>query len=204
MIRRYSILALFTLGMLGCDDKPQIPTDFELPGPAMQNALSEKPRPTTQELSVTKEERLSILPLTVTVPQSWNVTTDLGQTVLKGFTPNGEARIHLATRPKLAEDALDRLLDGAKREAAKPEEQARYKFFDIREQNGLRVLEQQKVGPTDPTLGTPFTWTVWFCEKKGDTYEVYELSVSDLSWEDFQKEQAFLRPIILSAKPSGN
>jgi len=197
------MLALVTAWMVGCDDKPQVPADLALPARKTPEMSEEKPRPTTQELTVTKDERLSILPLTVTVPESWVVTTDLGQTVLKGFTPSGEVKIHLATRPPLTEDALNRLLDGAKRQAGKPEEQARYKLLDIREQNGLRVLEQQTVGRGDPAVGTPLMWSAWFYQKKGDSYEVYELSPNDLTWEDYQKDQDFLRKIILSVKPSG-
>lgn len=202
MIARFGLAAIVVIALIGCDDQPAVPAVLPTPTPTATTLPGEEPRPTAAELAVTKTESLTVLPLMATVPQSWTVTTDLGQTVLKGFTPHHQVRVRLAARPKLAADAFERLLEGARREAAKPDEKDRFKLFDIREQNGLRVLEQQKIGPNDPTVGTPLSWTTWFCEKKGDSYEIYELSINDLSWEDFQKDQTFLRNIILSVKPS--
>jgi hypothetical protein len=201
MIRRFAAVCLALAPMVGCDDRPEIPVTVAPPSNRAEDPV--KHRPTTQELSQTKQESLSVLPLTVTVPQSWHVASELGQTVLKGYTPHSEVRIALISQGKMSEDALNRLLDGAKRESAKPEESGRFKFFDIREQNGLRVLEQQRTGPTDATLGTPLHWTIWFYLRNGDSYEIFNLNSTDLSWEDFQKDEQFLRAIILSVKPTG-
>jgi|GEM_PF-4778006 len=196
-----SMCAVLVVG--GCDDAAEVPPLTSVNRPPDRALPSEKLRPTTQELSLTKEESLAIVPLVATVPQSWHINADIANlTVLKGHSPHHEIRFHIALRLKLSEDQLNRMLDAARRDAAKPEEKDRYLMVDIREQNGLKVLETQKVIAGDPTLGKLLNWTIWFCDKKEDGYHIYELNLSDLSVEQYQQDRDFLRAIISSIRPA--
>lgn len=192
------------VSIIGCDNKTDVPPLTPDNRPPEKVLTDEKPRPTTQELSQTKQESLSIVPLTITVPQSWGVSADVANlTVLKGFSPHHEVNFHVAMRMKADEDQLARILEGAKRDAAKPEEKGRYLLLDIRDQHGLKVLERQIViSSGDPALGKLLNWTIWFCDKKADAYHIYELNLSDLTVEQYEQDKDFLRAIITSVKPA--
>src|SRR5207237_685982 len=102
-----AILALAAcLLAAACDRNPSgappLPTSAT-PEP-IKNSTDEKSRPTTQELLTGQRRtiRLGVIPLTVLVPERWEVKTygtDNVITFLEGPAPHDDVKIQLARRP---------------------------------------------------------------------------------------------------------
>lgn len=202
------LIGLILPGTWGCEETPAPPTSV-VKDPSTTPASTATVAPTTQELTAgaRKDEKLSPLPLVATVPQSWQVKTELADmTFLKGHAPNGEVAIVLADRAQYSETALQEMLNAAKREAAaNPKEWLK---VDVREANGLKILETQRLPRVtpDPTVelppGTPFEWTIRYFQKKEEQYALYELNFFVLTHEQYEKDREFLTKIIESVRPA--
>lgn len=199
---RISALAVgISLALAGCDDNTQMPPPPPGVRDVPQKADPAPPVPTTQQLEdgPRKDEKLGALPLTARVPESWGIETELGNLVfLKGHAPHGQVRVRMAQLSSVPMEKLEDILKAGKRDADAQKGNAL--FFDTREANDLRVMENVRSGSRTES-GTALEWTVWVFRKNLDNYDAYELSFYGLTREQYEQDKPFLRKIVESIKP---
>jgi hypothetical protein len=205
-MKHWSIMFMLLAGIavVGCEDRAIPPGDYDIDSPAE----AEPARPTAEELLQGPREplRLGALPLTLEVPQSWEIwTLRAGLVFLQGPTPSGDVQIQLSSRPILTPEQLELRYAGAQAEAA---ENPNVRRVDMRLVNDLTVLERLVVEPLpedavaaedgDPPvlLGTPLRWTIGVYVRSGAHFEVYELNFIGLTVEQYEQDEEFLRPIV--------
>jgi hypothetical protein len=152
---------------------------------------------------------VSVLPLTMRVPQSWEsvTATDTGLMTFEGWTPSGFAQIRAAARPGLAGDAFDSFIKAARADAET--KGAKLRKFEIRAGDPMSILERQITGDlqTMPTMddqgnlidheATPLRWTLLlFFKRESGRFDCYEMWFDALSVEQFEKDQEFLRKVV--------
>jgi hypothetical protein len=145
-------------GLAGCDDKddgvaPEVLAAQERAQRQLRELAKTPPRPTTQELlsGPRKSLRLGDYPLTLEVPQSWNLKSEGGVILVAGPATSSDVEIQLLNpgRPLGVEGTprsatLDRVVNQAKSEAAaKPHSFNKVELRDLGD--GVKVLEQRMI-----------------------------------------------------------
>jgi hypothetical protein len=214
---------------------------------ATTDAPAPATRPTTQQLleGPTKRIGLVLVPLSVEAPESWQVKTlnlsadpqPSGQpavqdppmvgasslTELVGPAPGGDVQVQLAQRLPWQGERLERMLKAAQRDAEAQQKAAgggALLKFDIREQQGMRVMEQQKV-LTPPDAGPKLLdWRItYFAPRRGSAaapgagaaaaapsstaateYEACELNFLNLTVDQYERDRQFLQKIVDSVR----
>jgi hypothetical protein len=200
-----------------CDDPtPQATVQTPPPPPtAPDNAAttSSLKIPTTQELVAGTRKVLALgpIPLTLRVPESWQIDVK-GASLLTGHTPSSQGdkdkiSIQLTSRPSMTQEAVDRMLDGAKKEQqAKPQSILK---VEVRPLGGnVRVYERQAVGEPRPytfydaqnqphtSTEQMFTWTISVLAPFEGAFQVYELNFVGLTKSLYDKDAEFLKGIL--------
>ena len=199
------VLICLAVVAAACDDSSNVPVAVLEQTNQPQEELPKVP--TTQELisGPRKQVVLGPLPLTMRVPESWEIKMVGGATLLQGHAPSGEVSIQLNSRPSLKEDALDLLIAGAKKEQAeKPESILK---VEVRPLGAVRVFERQSLGePASFTTYTtdgkqmlphtsteiPFRWTLSVLAPHAGAFQVFELNFISLTKKQFDQDQEFL------------
>lgn len=193
----------------GCDDAPAPPPELlEEDRPNDAPKLDEPPPPpSTQELTEGRYKTIDLtgLPLTLQVPESWNIET-LGtgsRYLLMGHAPAGQIQINLSQRPRTTQEKMDIMLDGARKEmAADPEH---IKKVDLYTRGDVKIVERQVISrgelPADPNnpsapSGPMLRWTITTYIPAGEEFDSYELNFIGLSARQFENDGPFLRKII--------
>ena len=138
----------------GCDDSdggvsPEVLEAQERARRQIEEYAKMPPRPTTQELLTgpTRTLRLAEFPLTLDVPQSWNLkTSDTGILMVAGPASSADVEIHLSNPGLRVVQAgqLDAVLAKMKAEAdAKPHPFNKVEMRDLGD--GVKVLEQRMI-----------------------------------------------------------
>ena len=194
----WGLKLLFAALLVGCDKGPDVPRITS--NPASQPAAPPPSAPTTQELMSGTYKRISLapLPLAAQVPQSWETAVPEGthMTVLDGPAPGGStARVSLEMGPRIRADKLDRILDGAKKEADK--EKLTTILCDVRTVGDMKVLEEQKRfhAATAPQE-TLIEWKVTYFLRRDDDFSPYTLNIIGLNEPQFEQSKQLLRKII--------
>jgi hypothetical protein len=175
--------------------------------------------PTTQQLENTatwKVIDLKVVPLSLSVPQSWDkktldINADLPQVFLEGPTPSDEIRIRIpASRIITAEQETLLEADANKQLQKNPDLFAGSVVRDI---TGGKVIEQltvsevpapspdelkdMKYASTQPVQLVRWTFTV--CVPSGKGFNAYDLTAG-LPMSQFKADSAFLRSIFAGLK----
>lgn len=167
-------------------------------------------RPTTQQLEQGewKTVAISVLPMTIRVPASWDKppVADSNLLTLDGWSPNGTVQLRFSTRPPLTEENFQLFLNGARKAM---DARGEHKMaFELRDKQGYRVLEQQHTEPRRTMLlsdengnlvereATPLTWKQLIFMKSESGYDSYELGFVDLSLEHYKQDEAFLKRVL--------
>ncbi|HEV7299745.1 MAG TPA: hypothetical protein VGN72_10300 [Tepidisphaeraceae bacterium] len=199
----FSTAIILMLAGAACDETPQAPLVLPPPEPATQPA-PEPERPTTQALLDGPRKRLSleVLPLSLEVPESWQLQRIGGSTVLTGPAPSSDVTIHLTTR-SIGTEIIPLAEKGAMDEA-KQNPQAN-PLAAGRSVNGIKIFERQSVGTAPLDDGTPtYRWIISaYGNGDKETSPVYELSFFMLTKGDFEKDRAFLYSIVDSMQWAG-
>jgi hypothetical protein len=190
----------------GADQNPADPA-----APGAGAAASASRRPTTQQLvdGRTKTVPVSLVPLNIQVPESWELVTigDIGGLVtLEGWAPHGFVQLRLAARQNVSADTFDGFVKSAENNAKAQGE--KLKKFEVRRGDPLTIVERQILGDrqlmpaTDDQgnlvdrEGTPLRWSYLVFLKNQDKYEGYELWFDALSLEQYEQDAAFLQKIM--------
>jgi hypothetical protein len=206
------IALLGGMGGVGCEEAPRPP---DLSHQETDEAHRAPARPTTQEL-VSGERRkfpLTGIPITLSAPPSWairNLGGD-GITVLEGPAPHGDAQIQFSAGGTglVSELKLHALLQVAEKESTQPSTPG--KITSIRREGSTVAIERLQplaLGPdgSGGDAGTIMRWRVQlYVPRDAEKFEMYELKFLDLPLAQYEKDEAFLRGIIESARhePSG-
>jgi hypothetical protein len=198
------MIAGFGMAILGCDDRRNL-VPIQPPQAATQPV-----RPTTQELMQGEGIRISLkaIPFWVSVPRSWELKSPAGVMVLEGPTPSGVAQIQIGRHLAPIAQHAERLIEGAKREAAaKP---GPYTLADVRESGGLKVLETRSVGATQPLpaidaqgnkiadTSTRMEWKTTVFVPDGRDTIICEMHFIDLTREQYDRDKELLTKIMSS------
>lgn len=167
-------------------------------------------RPTTQQLDQGewKTVAISVLPMTIRVPASWDKppVADSNLLTLEGWAPNGTIQLRFSARPPLTEENFQLFLSGAKKAMDARGEHKR--VFELRDKQGYRILEQQHTEPRRTMLlsdengnlleqeATPLTWKQLIFLKSESGYDSYELGFVDMSLEHYNQDEAFLKRVL--------
>lgn len=210
-----AVAAAAALLQPGCEEEPVggIPQAV-LDQQAKQNAEPDLPKiPTTQELVSGTRKTLALgpLPLTMRVPESWNLQVAGGASLLRGFTPNGEVTIQLTSRPSLKPDELTRLVNAAKKEQS--ERPQSILKVQLRPLGQAQVYERQSVGDPAPytvydanniprtTTEQLFKWTVSVLAPHAGAHQVYELNFVGLTKSQYEQDKQFLQTMLDTLAP---
>jgi len=198
-------IAGFGLLLLGCDGKRNlVPISPNAP------AATKPSLPTTQELMNGEQQRLALkaIPFWISVPKGWELKSPVGVLVLEGPTPSGVAQLQIGRHLAPIEKHADNLIEGAKREAAA--HPGPYTLAQVRDMNGLRVLETRSVGTTSPTpaidaagnqiapTSTRMEWKTTIFVPDGRDTAVCEVHFIDLSREQYDRDKELLTKIMAS------
>jgi hypothetical protein len=213
-MKQFGVLIVGLVLIAGCDDRPDVPVAVLEQANKPKDTLPK--RPTTQDLvsGARKQIVLGPLPLTMRVPQSWNVTTPASISLLHGYTPSGgEIDIQLTSRPSLKQEDLDRLIAGAKKEMTeKPESILK---VEVRPLGAVRVFERQTVGQPRPlttfdSQNQPhtrtesiFNWTVSVLSPAAGAFQVFELNFIGLTKNQYDQDQKFLHGVLETLTVAG-
>jgi hypothetical protein len=225
--------ALYIAG--GCDDSdnsvsPDVLSAQERARKQIEEYAKIPPRPTTQELlnGPTKTLRLAEFPLSLDVPQSWELkTSDTGVLMVVGPASSADVEIHLSN-PGLRVGQLDVQLARMKSEAdAKPHPLNKVEMRDLG--NGVKVLEQRMISTAfvdgklppereedivigDPSKGPTVTtravvnphmmqWTLTiYIPEKEEKYATRALNFMMLQVSEFKRDREFLERTVGSLK----
>jgi hypothetical protein len=151
---------------------------------------------------------LKVIPFWVSVPRGWELKSLAGVMVLEGPTPSGVARLQIGRHLAPIAQHAERLMEGAKREAAsKP---GPYTLADVRESGGLKVLETRSIGATQPRPAidaegnqiaqttTPMDWKTSVFVPDGRDTAVCEIHFIDLTREQYDRDKELLTKIMSS------
>lgn len=215
-LRAATVAAALAIGGAACDQPapPPPPADAAPPGPppAATPPADAPRRPTTQQLTEGewKTVPISVLPLSVSVPASWESVdaTDAGLMTIEGWTPSGFAQLRAAARPGLTQETFDAFVRSARADAES--RGPNLKKFDLRPGDPVTLLERQIASaemqdmPTMDDRGnlvdrraTPLRWSVLvFMKRDSGRIDCYELWFDALSVEHYQQDEAFFRRLI--------
>jgi|GEM_PF-3546560 len=203
----FSALSAAVLFIVGCDE-PASP-----PPPATAPALpapTPHARPTTQALVEGKWKTvpISALPLTISVPDSWEAQPVSGSRLflMEGFTPNGYVSLSLASRPQLAKDKVADFIAAAKKRL--DEKGPKKLRFDSKEYPDFTALERLYFEDREAMLlrndrgeliereAQPMKWSYLIFLKNETMVDLYELEFNDLSLDHYEKDREFLQRIL--------
>jgi hypothetical protein len=147
--------------------------------------------------------------LTIRVPESWELVTigDSGLLAMEGFAPSGMLQLRCATRRRIGVDQLESFVAAARKNAES--QPGKLKSIELREGPNYTILETlisadkpDDMPGTDERgnfvvrQGTPLKWSRLIFMKSDRFYDCYELAFGDLSLEQYEQDQAFLRRIM--------
>src|SRR5262249_11729980 len=129
--------------VMGCDERKPSASMRPLDEPATKPS-----RPTTQELIEGPRTRIPLraMPFSMEVPRGWQIKSVGGVQILEGPTPAGVAQIQLAKHGSPIPQHAERLIEGAKKEAAASP--GPLTLADVREIGSFKMLETRSVGNT--------------------------------------------------------
>jgi len=199
-------MAIIGLGVaiIGCDDRRNL-TPITPPQAATKPAP-----PTTQELLQGEQARiaLKVIPFWVSVPRGWELKSLAGVMVLEGPTPSGMACLQIGRHLAPIAQHAERLIEGAKREAAaKP---GPYTLADVRQLGTLKLLETRSIGATQSTpaidaqgnriadTSTSMEWKTSIFVPDGRDTAVCEIHFIDLTREQYDRDKELLTRIMSS------
>jgi hypothetical protein len=119
-------------------------------------------------------------------------------------------QIHLAQRPTMSNEQLEYLITGARTEAAKHADRAK---FDLQHRGELVILDRRSVG--DPIVlpgadekfagdtSPEYRWTINVFVPRGKEMLQYELNFLALTQNRFNADQAFLESILSTVDREG-
>jgi hypothetical protein len=194
-----AVSIILAAGVAACDDTPAMPP-IAPPMPASQPADEPQPaRPTTRALldGPRKTLVLDILPLSVKVPESWQLDRIAGLAVLTGPAPSGDVTIKLNTRT-IATSSIESTARGAREEQKKNPRSVL--LAESRTLNGIPIFERQSVAIAPLDDGTPtYSWMISAYEPSvGEESVVHEISFIGLSRGRYEADKDFLYSIINS------
>jgi hypothetical protein len=200
-------LALVVTG--GCD------SDDPSPPPPVPAAPTTQPepvsrRPTTQQLisGAWKTVPVSLLPLNIDMPESWEVVpaANGGLLAVEGFSPAGFVQIRMSSRNSIPVDTFDGFVKSAR--SAAEANGDRLRKFEVKPGDPLTLIERQIAGDREPMPvtdeqgnlilreATPLRWSILLFLKTGQKYETFEMQFDAMSLEHYQQDEAFLRKIV--------
>jgi hypothetical protein len=207
---------IVSLAICGCDQRPTASSEDASDSTAEADAASQVSapgaRPTTQELLSGEHVRvgLRVIPFTIEAPKGWQLKSHGGVLVLEGPTPAGTAQIQIGKYlPPIAQHA-ERLIDGAKKEVASAP--GPHNMVDVRKIGDVQVLEYRLVGQTraSPAIdgagkkiadtSTPMQWKLSAFVTSGKETEICQVSMLDLTREQYEIDKELLQRIIASLK----
>lgn len=194
VIHRVLLAAMLATG-LGCEpDDARPPAGAGNPGATSPPASA---RPSTQALleGPRHDLKLDFLPLTMSVPESWQLKTISGEvavTVLSGPSPHGDVAIRLSRLITLTPQTADLYLEKVRQDAAAPNANL---FFEIRQQGGMRVVESIRAS-RDETVD----WKLRLLVSNGLNFDQYELSFLALPRSLYEADVEFLRSLLTSVR----
>lgn len=206
-ILRINAIAIAGIGLLviGCDDKRSL-----VPITPSAPASSKPAAPTTQDLLNGEQQRVALkaIPFWISVPKGWELKSPAGVLVLEGPTPSGVAQLQVGRHLAPVAKHADNLIEGARREAAaRP---GPYTLAEVRDMNGLKVLETRSIGATSPTpaidaagnqiatTSTRMEWKTTVFVPDGRDTVVCEVHFIDLSREQYDRDKDLLTKIMAS------
>ncbi|MDW8261570.1 MAG: hypothetical protein RMJ35_03515 [Phycisphaerales bacterium] len=199
----------------GCEEPTELPAPATAPAePADEPAIR---RPTTQQLveGRWKTVTLSVLPITLEVPESWQQSafSESGLLTLEGWTPSGEVQLRFSARPPLTADKFEGFVNGARKAMeARGDRKLR---FELHEKPGFKVLEQQfseerramlatdAAGNLVEMEGTPLKWSFLIFLPDAEGYKSYELGFVELSLEHYERDKEFFQRVMSSLRHDG-
>jgi len=215
-------LAAGLIAMVGCDKSPSPPAVSATPPPTTAPA---EPRPTTQELLTGTYHPMSLpgMPLSVQVPASWKLDTKSPPlTFLAGPTPSSDmSMIQLSQNGTVKPEQIDVIATGAK----KAPNGEQIKNADLRDAGKMKVLERvavgkpetipkvdvkgnpvvdEKTGQTMMVTTTPVKWQVTAFVPYQNMYTRYDLSVVDLTTDQYEQDKRLFEKIFESLRAEGD
>lgn len=215
-IRSAAVAAALAAALVGCDRGND---EAATPPPAAQatqpaDAKAPEPagrRPTTQQLTegAWKTVPVSLLPLTMSIPESWEIVpaTNGGLLAVEGYSPSGFVQVRMSSRNTIPADTFDGFVKSAR--ASAEQNGPRLKKFEVKTGDPVSLIERQIAGeqrelmPAADDQGnlvereaTPLRWSVLVFLKNGDKLEAYEMQFDAMSLEHYQQDEAFLRRIV--------
>lgn len=192
-------LLLGTIVSAGCDRPPAPPPATERTSRSTQPAEPAPAVPTTQELMSGPYKKLALapLPLSASVPKSWEIYVPEGarMTFLQGPGLGGQSvRISLETGAPVPASRLPGLLDGAKKAAEKNKLNTR--LCEVRAVGDTQILEEQKLyHPSDNPQQSMIEWRVTYFVHRELDYAPYVLDVLGLTSAQYDESKDLLRKI---------
>lgn len=210
------------VGLAGCDGEDELPvavlTQQEEPAePELP------PRPTTQELVEGSRIGLILdsLPLRMQVPPQWKITRhgSTGSVVwVEGPSPHSEARISLKEREAMPPQQFEAYLSGIRRAEAEGKD-----TFIFRTTGPIQIIERRSLmspvtvpltdidglpilddkGEVTMHTSTPLRWWISCFVPREDRVEHYELTLVDLTQEQFAQDQKFLEDMVSTITYTG-
>lgn len=201
-------VAAAVLGAVSCD-APAPPPPPPV-APASQPAAVTHARPTTQSLVEGKWKTvpISALPLTISVPESWEALPVAGSRLflMEGFTPNGFVSLSLASRPQLAADKVADFISAARKRL--DEKGGKKLRFESKEYPDFTALERlyfedrqvmllrNNAGELTEREAQPMKWSYLIFLKNEAMVDLYELEFNDLTLDHYEKDREFLQKIL--------
>jgi hypothetical protein len=208
---------------LGCDESPAPPPQLAQPAPATAPA-----RPTTQELLTGPYKKIPLpnMPLTLTVPQSWNIEVgkDFPATFVTGPSPSSTIFIQLSQPDAntFKQEQLETILNRARKELEQhPDPRSRVemltvgpmkvleslvfqapKTIQVVDARGLGLLDEKGNLVTETV--TPVEWSLTAFVPTGDSFKRHQLKVFDLTAKQYDEDRALLEKVLRSINLDGS
>ena len=191
--------------LTGCEDKRPSPNLQPVSEPATKPVA-----PTTQELMGGEQVKLKLqaIPFTMSVPKSWKLRTIGPVLFLEGPTPAGIAQLRLGRHQSPIESHAQRLIEGAKKDAAA--QPGPHTLADVRDLSGMKLLETRSAGTraSHPAIdasgkviaptSTPLNWKVSVFVPSGRSTDVCEIAFVDMTTEQYEIDKQLLDRILAS------
>ncbi len=200
MRKRFLIVVAGLLTFAGCDDQEPIPPENLNRESATTTAATTAPAKADQLAGPFKSLPLAVIPFVADAPESWSIQSGIAnRIVLHGKLSNGEVDTLLSTRAAINADAYASLVAELKRAST----QSSNVTTKVITRDNLTIIE--RVEPFGLPGQSPAERLVsynvkYFVQGASLEYEVYELNVTDLSQEMYDKDGDLIRKVLLGLK----
>jgi hypothetical protein len=186
------VVAVGLFACVGCDNQTEPSAKFD-DVPAATTQAAQTTSPVAHRDGPLKNIPLGLVPFTADVPDSWAVQSGLAnRIVLHGTLESGDVDVLLSRQPDLKADAFNSFIAQQRAASTQPAKESTH----VLSRENMTIVET-----VDKPLEGLVTYNVtYFVTGPTLDYEVYVLSIGDLTQDMYDNDGELLRKVLLGLK----